>query len=84
MTEVAYLVISLLLVAACGEYDRLAGALGFTERTVIDVLLARGSPRHGGPCSATCTSRTSWKPTRSGASVRRRQVDPVLRDGASR
>jgi hypothetical protein len=49
MTEVAYLVISLLLVAACGEYDRLAGALGFTERTVIDVLLARGSPRHGGP-----------------------------------
>jgi hypothetical protein len=86
MTEVAYLVVSLLLIVAlanssrrssppslrtggpstgpivdesrgeglleANEYDRLAGAHGFTERTVIDVLLARGSPRHGGPCSA--------------------------------
>jgi len=73
MTEVAYLVFSLLLIVA----------LANSSRRRSPPSLRTGGPSTG-PTVDTCTSRTSWKPTRSGASVRRRQVDPVLRDGASR
>ena len=82
---------------AADEYDRLAGALGFTEKVVTAVLMPveglstvlsgstpgrrRGAvrrhrlqqvPGHRPPtarCWATCTSRTSWRATRSVASA---------------
>ena len=82
---------------AADEYDRLAGALGFTEKTVSTVLMPveglatvlRGSTGADvealcattgfsrfpvadptAPCSATCTSRTCWRATRSAGSAR--------------
>ena len=97
-----------------GEYDRLAGALGFTEKTVDDRAAAprpletvpRGSHRRrrrgavrgdrllagsrssgddGRAASATCTSRTCSRPTRTDAPrvVEDKWIRPFA-DGARR